>query len=205
MMNNPMVSLIEKRTSANRFDVSHVLSDAYIEELIRLATRAPSAYNLQNWRFIAVKAPAIKARLKKLAYGQEKVSDAAVTFIVCGQLPNYLTLQERLLPFVKEGFMPIEMAATWQNGARIQYTDPQNARDEAVRSATLAAATLIYAAEAHDLVSGPMVGFDAGGVIKEFGLAHNEVPVMLIAVGRPSPGNWPQKPRRPVTEVLEIL
>jgi hypothetical protein len=44
----------------------------------------------------------------------------------------------------------------------------------------------------------------AQGVIREFGLLRHEVPVMLVAVGRAAPGNWPQKPRRPLTEVLEI-
>jgi nitroreductase len=49
-----------------------------------------------------------------------------------------------------------------------------------------------------------MVGFDAEGVAREFGLAPSEVPVMLVAVGRAGSGNWPQKPRRPLAEVLEI-
>jgi len=49
-----------------------------------------------------------------------------------------------------------------------------------------------------------MIGFDAEGVAREFGLGSNEVPVMLVAVGRAAPGNWPQKLRRPLAEVLEI-
>jgi nitroreductase len=54
------------------------------------------------------------------------------------------------------------------------------------------------------LVSGPMVGFDADAIAREFELALTEVPVMLLPVGRAAPGNWPQKPRRPVSEVLQI-
>ena len=54
-------STIESRVSANHFDPSHVLSDAEIGELVRLATLAPSAYNLQNWRFIAVPSPSSSA------------------------------------------------------------------------------------------------------------------------------------------------
>jgi nitroreductase len=100
--------------------------------------------------------------------------------------------------------MSADTASGWQEGARAQYADPRTARDEAVRSASLGAATLIYAAEALGLVSGPMVGFDADGVATEFGLGPDEVPVMLVAVGRAAPGNWPQKPRRPLTEVLQI-
>lgn len=204
MMINPTIAIIERRVSANWFDAGHALTDAEIEELARLATRAPTAYNLQNWRFIALRSREGKARLRRLAHGQAKVSDAAVTFIVCGLLPDHAAIPERLLPFVEAGHMPISMASGWQEGARAQYADPQRARDEAVRSASLGAATLIYAAAALGLASGPMAGFDAEGVMHEFGLGPNEVPVMLVAIGRAAPGNWPQKPRRPLAEVLEI-
>ncbi|MBO9331033.1 nitroreductase family protein [Achromobacter xylosoxidans] len=204
MTMNPTISLIEQRVSANRFDASHTLADAEIEELARLATRAPTAYNLQNWRFIAVRTPEGKARLRGLAQGQAKVSDAAVTFIICGVLPEPAAIADRLAGFVASGFMPADMASRWQEGARAQYADPQTARDEALRSATFGASTLIYAAAALGLASGPMVGFDAEGVAREFGLGPTEVPAMLVAVGRAAAGNWPQKPRRQLAEVLEI-
>jgi len=205
MMTNPTISLIERRVSANLFDASHRLTDAEIEELVRLATRAPTAYNMQNWRFIAVRTAEAKARLRALAWNQPKVEDAAVTFIICGVLPDAETLPERLQPSVDAGYMPADMPSAWREAAGAQYADPQTARDEAVRSATLGAATLIYAAEALGFASGPMVGFEAEGVARAFGLGANDVPVLLVAVGRAAPGNWPQKPRRPLAEVLEIL
>jgi nitroreductase len=205
MKNHPTLALIEQRVSANRFDPEHVLQGAEIEELVRLATRAPTAYHLQNWRFIAARTPQTKARLRRVAQDQPKVTEAAVTFIVCGLLPDHDTLAERLGPFVATGLMSAHTVAGWREGARLQYQDPTTARDEAVRSATFGAATLIHAAEALGLVSGPMVGFDPEGVRREFGLRPNEVPVVLVAVGRAAPGNWPQKPRRPLAEVLDIL
>lgn len=147
----------------------------------------------------------MKCKLRELAYGQVKVSDAAVTFIVCGQWPDHTTLAERLRPFVEAGHMPLATASGWEESVRAKYTtNPQAARDEAIRSATLGAATLIHAAEAMGLVSGPMTGFDADAVVHEFSLAQGEVPVMLLPVGRASPGNWPPKPRRPLSEVLQI-
>jgi nitroreductase len=203
-MTNPTIDLIERRVSANLFDPDHALADAEIEELTRLATRAPTAYNLQNWRFIALRTPEAKARLRQLAYGQAKVSEAAVTFIICGVLPDHADIPDRLHPSVTAGFMPAEMASRWQEAVRAKYADPQTARDEAVRSATFGATTLIYAAEAMGLASGAMIGFDAEGVAREFGLEGDEVPVMLVAIGRAAPGNWPQKPRRPLHEVLKI-
>ena len=87
---------------------------------------------------------------------------------------------------------------------RAQYAEPRAARDEAIRSATLGAATLMYAAEAMGLASGLMGGFDAAAVAREFGLAPNETPLMLLTVGRAAPGNWPQKPRLPLSEVLQL-
>ncbi|WVT76669.1 nitroreductase family protein (plasmid) [Sinorhizobium chiapasense] len=203
-MTHPMIALIEQRASANRFDATHALADTEIEELVHLATRAPTAYNLQNWRFIAVRTPEGKARLRDVAHGQSKVSEATVTFIICGLLPDHATLAARLRPFVETGYMQTEMVSGWQEAVRAQYADARVARDEAVRSATLGAATLIYAAEALGLSSGAMGGFDAEGVAQEFNLGPNELPAMLVAVGRAAPGNWPQKPRRPLDEVLHF-
>ncbi|GAB2481008.1 nitroreductase family protein [Comamonas humi] len=204
-MSHPSIALIEQRVSANRFDPLHTLADAEIETLVRLATRAPTAYNLQNWRFIAVRTPEAKAQLRALAYGQAKVADAAVIFIVCGLRPDAASLADRLRPFVATGLMPSAMADDWQQSVHAKYAgDPEAARDEAIRSATLGAATLMHAAAALGLASGPMVGFDAEAVSREFGLAEGELPVMLLPVGRAAPGNWPQKPRRPLAEVLQI-
>lgn len=204
-MQHPTLALIEQRVSANHFDPGHALARADIEALVRFATRAPSAYNLQNWRFVAVRTPDAKGQLQELAYGQAKVSQAAVTFIVCGVLPDHGDIPARLADFIRAGLMPAATAAGWQEGARLQYADPHTARDEAVRSATLGAATLIHAAQAMGWASGPMTGFDAGGVARRFELGSDEIPVMLVAVGRAAPGNWPQKPRRPLTEVLQVL
>lgn len=36
----------------------------------------------------------------------------------------------------------------------------------------------------------------------EFGLGPNDVPALLMTVGTAAPGNWREKPRRPLREVL---
>jgi len=203
-MNHPALDLIEQRASTNHFDPSHRFETSEIQRLVQLATRAPTAYNLQNWRFIAVCTPEAKRTLRALAYGQAKVSEAAATFIVCGLLPDPHALADRLRPFVEAGHMPASLAAAWQEDAQAKYADARAARDEAIRSASLGTATLIHAASALGLASSPMSGFDTASVARAFGLAGHELPVMLVPVGRAAPGNWPQKPRRPLAEVLEI-
>ncbi len=61
---------------------------------------------------------------------------------------------------------------------------PQRRRDEAVRTATFGASAMIYAARSLGLGSTPMIGFDAEAVHREFGLADDEVPVMLLSIAR---------------------
>jgi nitroreductase len=197
------IELIKQRISTNKFDTSRTLSETEIEELVSYATEAPSAFNIQNWRFIAVTNPEDKARLKSVAYNQQKVVDAAVTFIVLGDLRGYEKLPQILKPMVDGGLMDQAMADGWVKSAASSYgASEQFARDEAVRSASFAAMTLMIAAQAKGLATGPMIGFDPAGVKREFNIPDRYVPVMLLTVGYPAPGNWPRKPRLGVDKVL---
>jgi nitroreductase len=202
-MTNAVLDAIENRRTINIYDSSRDIGDEQIGELVRLATRAPTAFHLQNWRFIAVKSPEAKARLRRLAFDQPKVTEAAVTFIVVGQLASHLVMAERLASSVAAGFMPAEVVAGWEGaGKALYFEQPQTQRDEAVRTATFGASQLMFAAQAQGLGSSPMIGFDAAGVADEFDLGYDEIPVILVTVGYASDGNWPQKPRRPVDELL---
>ncbi|HWV08610.1 MAG TPA: nitroreductase family protein, partial [Pseudomonas sp.] len=78
-MSNPIISAIEARRTINLFDAARGIDEQQIHELVRLATLAPTAFNLQNWRFIAVRTPEAKARLRAVAWDQAKVTEAAVT------------------------------------------------------------------------------------------------------------------------------
>lgn len=206
MTQQSLLDALQARRTTTRFDPAHTISDDEIQELVRLATLAPTSFNLQNWRFIAVRTPEAKARLRKLAWDQAKVTEAAVTFIVVGQLADYRKLPDRLAPAVAAGFMPADMVGGWEGAAKGLYDGyPQRQRDEAVRTATFGAGALILAAQAKGWGAGAMIGFDDAAVAREFGLADNEIPGLLLAVGRGLPQNWPRKPRRPVDEVLSLV
>ena len=205
-MTNTVIECILSRTAVKYYDPAVTLSDDQIRELVRIGTTAPTSFHLQNWRFIAVRTPEAKARLRPLAWDQPATTDAAVTFIVCGQLADASVVPARLAPVVEAGIMPAKLVPDWEIPARNLYMKyPQRQRDEAVRTATFGAATMVYAAQSLGLGSTPMIGFDADAVHREFGLAKDEVPVMLLSIGAERSGNWPQKPRRPVTEVLELV
>jgi nitroreductase len=205
-MTNAVIECILSRSTTKYYAPGAGLSDDQIRELVRIGTTAPTSFHLQNWRFIAVRTPEAKARLLPIAWNQPAIVEAAVTFVVCGQLADSSVIPDRLAPLVEAGVMPARMVPEWEIPARALYQDyPQRQRDEAVRTATLGAAAMIYAARSLGLGSTPMIGFDAEAVHREFGLAEHEVPVMLLSVGRERPGNWAQKPRRPVTEVLDLV
>ncbi len=205
-MTNAVIECILSRSAVKYYDPAAPLSDDQIRELVRIGTTAPTSFHLQNWRFIAVRTREAKARLRPIAWDQPATTDAAVTFIVCGQLADSSVIPQRLAPLVKASVMPATMVPDWEIPARSLYMEyPQRQRDEAVRTATFGAAAMSYAAQSLGLGSTPMIGFDAEAVHREFGLAEDEVPVMLLSVGAERPGNWPQKPRRPVAEVLELV
>ena len=193
---------IKHRISANNFDSTKTLSEAEIKDLISYAIEAPSSFNIQHWRFVAVTKPEEKARLKAVAYNQPKVSDAAVTFIVLGDLQAHERLPEIYQPLIEAGAMKQEQVDGIVGMANGFYSNPAMARDETIRGASLAAMTLMLAAEAKGLVSGPMIGFDPEGVKREFGIADRYLPVMLIAVGYAAEGNHPRKPRLSLDQVL---
>ncbi|MCS3444871.1 MULTISPECIES: nitroreductase family protein [Bradyrhizobium] len=205
-MTNAVIECILSRSSTKYYDPAATLSDDQIRELVRIGTAAPTSFHMQNWRFIAVRTPEAKARLSPMAWNQPAITDAAVTFIVCGQLADSSVIPERLAPLVESGVMPAKMVPEWEIPARNLYMEyPQRQRDEALRTASFGAAAIIYAARSLGLGSTPMIGFDAEPVQREFGLAKDEVPVLLLAVGPERPGNWAQKPRRPVADVLDLV
>lgn len=205
-MSETVIHAIEAQRTTNLFDPTHRLQDEEITELVRLATLAPSSFNLQNWRFIAVRTADAQARLRKISWDQAKITEAAVTFIVVGKMPDFQSLAERLAPAVSAGFFPADMVPGWQGAAKSLYDgQPQRSRDEAVRTATFGAATLIQAAQAKGWGTAPMIGFDAEAVASEFSLHADEVPVLLLAVGKALPTNWPRKPRQAVDQVLDLV
>src|SRR5579859_5830815 len=92
-MTNAVIECILSRSSTKYYDPAATLSDDQIRELVRIGTTAPTS--LQNWRFIAVRTPEAKARLRPIAWDQPATTDAAVTFIVCGQLADSSVIPER--------------------------------------------------------------------------------------------------------------
>lgn len=202
-MSNPVQELISKRVSAGLFSPGLHLDRQAIERLIGLAMRAPSAFHLQNWRFIVADSGEAKERLRAVSYNQSKVTEAAAVVIMVGTKPDADRLQADLGRAVAANILPQGIDVEWAAAVRAKYEgNPEAVRDEAIRSVSLAAATLMIAAASEGLATCPMNGFDAAGVAREFNLTADEIPVMLVAIGQIAPDTWSQKPRLPVSTLL---
>lgn len=78
--------VLKKRHSVRSFDTSRDVPEDLVEELIRCACLAPSAGNVQPWRFLVIRDPEAKKALAAAALGQSFVSQAPVVIVVCADL-----------------------------------------------------------------------------------------------------------------------
>lgn len=194
---------LHARISANKYDSAHELSTEDVLGLIAAAMEAPSAYNIQHSRFLVVRDAAARAALKTIAYGQQKVEDAAATIVVLGDLEGAEKLPLIAHRAQQAGLFDAAGAAAFVEAGQGAYAGkPALARDEAIRSASMAAMALMLVATEQGLASGPMIGFDPEALRKQFNISERYVPVMMIAVGKAAAGNWPRKPRLTPAEVL---
>ncbi len=77
-----LLEAINGRRSIRAFKTQDV-EEATVMKLIEAARWAPSAGNLQPWKFVIVRKPSLKKALAKAALNQAHVEDAPVVIVVC--------------------------------------------------------------------------------------------------------------------------
>src|SRR5919202_6994099 len=71
----------ETRHSIRRYTDDPVPEED-LREILRLVGLAPSAWNLQPWRFVVVRDAELKRKLREAAHGQHQVSAAPVVLVL---------------------------------------------------------------------------------------------------------------------------
>jgi 3-hydroxypropanoate dehydrogenase len=158
--------------------------DAKLREVYDLLKMAPTSANASPARFVFVRTPEGKAKLKPaLSAGNlEKTMSAPVTVIVAYDLQFYDKLPV-LFPHAPD-------AKNWFNGS---YSF---AEQTAFRNGSLQGAYLILAARAVGLDAGPMSGFDTGKVDEAFFPGTQWRTNFLVNLGYGDPeGLFPRSPR----------
>lgn len=179
---------IEQRRSVKHFDPQHRMSPQETRCLLHNALLAPSAFNLQHWRFVLLQDPAMRQQVRQLAWDQPQITDAALLVIICGDRNAWQRQPQRHWAHLPETQQELILAAIDQ-----YYRDkPQVQQDEVIRSGALAAQNLMLAAKALGYDSCPMIGFDFTAVGQLIELPADHAIVLMVAIGKKTREPWPR-------------
>ena len=193
-----VIEAIETRRAVKHFDADHRMSDEEIQQLLSMAILSPTAFNIQNWRFVQVTDPALRAQLRASAWDQAQVTDASLLLVLCADLKAWEKEPVRYwreAPQEVQGFMVPAIDQYYRGHDSVQ-------RDEAMRSCGIAAQTLMLAAKALGYDACPMDGFDYDAVGKLINLPDDHVVTMFVAVGKGTKPAWPRGGQLCLDEVV---
>lgn len=201
-------SLFIERRSVNFFDKTKSIDEVLLKEIVDMAILAPSGYNLQPWRIIAVKTDSNKKKLLGLANNQDKISDASITLIIIGDKDGF----KESNPAWDEMLISVGGNAEIVSGAKQIAAYLYGSSEErkikfAESNAGLLAMSLMIAAKDKGVDSHAMSGIDFDGIHKEFDLKESETVVMLISLGYfdTSKQLYPRRPRRSFNDITTII
>ncbi len=189
---------IAARRSVKAFDPHHRMTEREIEQLMSLAALSPTAFNIQNWRFVLVRDPELRKQVRAAAWDQSQVTDASLLIVVCADLKAWEKQPARYwhgAPQAVRDFIVPAIHSYYAGRGQVQ-------RDEAMRSCGIAAMTLMLAAKEMGYDSCPMDGFDFDAVGKLIGLPEDHAIAMFVAVGRGVKEPWPRAGQLPLSEVV---
>lgn len=191
--------VVGARRSVKKYDPGHEITDEELKTLFGRVVLSPSSFNMQPWRFVVVRDPERKKSLRGRAMNQAQVEEASAAIVVVGKLDAYDDAEEITadLPADVRDRSVRMIRNFYEGNAQLQ-------RDEAIRSTSLAAMTLMLAARDLGYATGPMIGFDPEAVSKEVGLGEKEIPVMLVVIGKEQSESRPRGHRFGVSRIVNF-
>jgi nitroreductase len=188
---------INARRSVKHYDPKHQMTDDEINKLLSLAILSPTAFNIQNWRFVIVSDPELRKQIRKVAWDQSQVTDTSLFIVLCADLKSWEQPSRYWTDAPKEvqNFMIPAIDDYYRGKEQVQ-------RDEAMRSCGIAAQTLILAAKSMGYDSCPMDGFDFGKVAELIKLPDDHVIAMFVAIGKGIKEAWPRPGQLTLDEVV---
>ena len=192
------IDAIHARRSVKHYDANHQFTDTEINELLSLALLAPTAFNIQNWRFVVVKNQELRSKIRAAAWDQAQVTDASLFIVLCADLKSWEKQPSRYWANAAKEVQDFILPAIdgyYRNKEQVQ-------RDEAMRSCGIAAQTLMLAAKAMGYDSCPMDGFDFEQVAKLIQLPDDHVIAMFVAIGIATQAAQPRAGQLSLDEVV---
>ena len=190
---------IKSRRAVKHYDPAHKFTLEEEQQILKSAMLSPTAFNIQQWRFVVVKSPEVRSQIRAVAWDQAQVTDASMLVVVCGDLKAWEKEPERYwrdAPQAVREFMLPAIKNYYENLPVVQ-------RDEVMRSCGIAAQTLMLAARAMGYDSCPMDGFDFDAVGKIINLPADHVISLMLAVGKKTKEPWERPGQLPYNEIVK--
>jgi len=171
---------IIKRRSIKAFDPHHSMTKEEIAKLMSLAMLSPTAFNIQNWRFVVVTDPVLRQQIRSVSWNQAQVEEASLLIVLCADLKSWAKQPERYwqnAPKLVQDYLVPAIGNYYKDHDQVQ-------RDEGMRSCGMAAMTIMLAAKEMGYDSCPMDGFDFDAVAKLLNLPADHAPAMFVVVGK---------------------
>ena len=192
------LTAIETRRSVKYFDPDYEMTETDINRLLSSAVMAPTAFNIQNWRFVLVSDPELRKEIREVAWNQAQIEEASLLIIICADVKSWEKSPERYwknAPKEAQDFLLPAIDQYYRGREQVQ-------RDEAMRSCGIAAQTIMLAAKSMGFDSCPMDGFDFDAVGKLINLPDDHLIAMFVAVGRAVGAASPRGGQLPLSEVV---
>lgn len=227
----PLPEAVLRRRAVRHFKPDP-LPPGILEELLDLANRAPSGFNLQPWHFVVVTEPARRAALQEAAMGQAQIGEAPATVIFVadpeawrvhlGEVlamgkaegavsPRYERQLRRTVPpaFALGPLGLLGLARALFLPLRRLFTPTptlpvtrSGLKAYAVKQTMLAVQTFMLAAAAASLDTCPMEGFDEVRLKRLLGIPRRMTVPVIVAVGYAVDELPPKPPRFPLERKL---
>lgn len=185
--------LFREAHTANTF-TGEPVSEEQIQAVYDLIKLAPTAFNQSPLRITLLRSREARERLLPLMSrgNRDKTGSAPLTAILSVDLDFHEKLP-RLLP----------ARPTLKDD---MYGEAELRERHGSFNATLQAGYFLLGVRAAGLAAGPMSGFDAQGVDKEFFGDGRQKALLVVNIGRPGPDAFlPRKPRLEYAEAVSVL
>ncbi|MBM7636084.1 nitroreductase family protein [Streptococcus saliviloxodontae] len=194
-MTQTFKDIMTGRRSVRSFDPEVKISREEMEEMINEAVLAPSAVNLQPWRFVVVDSPEGKEKLQPLVrFNSLQNETSAAMILIFGDTKPQEYAEAIYNKAVEEGKMPPEVRDK-QLAAIVPMYD--NASEQVMRDtvhidASLVAMQLMLVARTHGYETNAMTGFDKEHLAETFDLdPERYLPIMILAIGKAKEEGYP--------------
>jgi nitroreductase len=189
---------VRARRAIKWYDAAHQMSEQTFRTLMEHAILAPTAFNIQNWRFVRVTDPEQRKAIRAVAWDQAQVTDASELLVLCFDNKAWEHEPQRYWANA-----PQEVQDFLVPAIDVYYRDkPQVERDEGMRSCGLVGMTIMLMAEELGYQSCPMDGFDYEAVANIINLPENHTIAFMIAIGKGTRESWPKPGQLSLDEVM---